>query len=128
MRRQVQEQKAYLAKLHETAKGALASLSGRSVARTQLGQHGCPSQSVAGQRERMLQSTERMAKTGERITQGRQQLLETEVCTTTLGCCTATLSRQVAGQGADAWDNGVLPWIGSRSRHIAEPSQPARGN
>ena len=34
---------------------------------------------IAGQRERMLKSTEKMDKTTDRIAQGRQQLAETEV-------------------------------------------------
>lgn len=36
-------------------------------------------QTSAGQRERLLQATDRLDKTSNRIQQGRQQLLETEV-------------------------------------------------
>jgi hypothetical protein len=36
-------------------------------------------QTTAGQRERLLTSTDRLDRTGGRIQQGRQQLLETEV-------------------------------------------------
>lgn len=38
-------------------------------------------QTSAGQRERLLQATDRLDRTTDRIQQGRQQLLETEVGT-----------------------------------------------
>lgn len=55
--------------------------SGGAAARAELGLVDDYSSTSAGQRERMLKSTERLAKTGDRIQQGRAQLLETEVLT-----------------------------------------------
>jgi hypothetical protein len=76
---QVREYKADLAKLQESSKGAAASASGGAAARAELGLHDDYSQTSAGQRDRLLQTTEKLGRTGDRITQGRQQLLETEV-------------------------------------------------
>lgn len=61
-------------------KAASISTSGGQAARAELGLGDDFYDTSAGQRERMLQSTERLNKTGDRIRQGRQQLLETEVC------------------------------------------------
>lgn len=79
---QVREYKADLAKLQESSKAAVGSASGGASARAELGLSEDYSQTSAGQRERLLQTTDKMGKTGERITQGRQQLLETEVSDT----------------------------------------------
>ena len=79
---QVREYKADLAKLQESAKAAGSAASGGAAARAELGLVDDYSQTSAGQRERLLQTTDKMGRTGERITQGRQQLLETEVSTT----------------------------------------------
>ena len=76
---QVREYKADLAKLQESGKGAAASASGGAAARAELGLHDDYAQSSGGQRDRLLHTTEKLGRTGERITQGRQQLLETEV-------------------------------------------------
>lgn len=76
---QVREYKADLAKLHESSRGAAASAPGGAAARAELGLHDDYTQTSAGQRERLLQTTDKLGRTGERITQGRQQLLETEV-------------------------------------------------
>ena len=76
---QVREYKADLAKLQESAKAAGSAASGGAAARAELGLVDDYSQTSAGQRERLLQTTDKMGRTGERITQGRQQLLETEV-------------------------------------------------
>ena len=54
-------------------------MSGGQAARAELGLGDDFYESSSGQRERMLQSTDRLNKTGDRIRQGRQQLLETEV-------------------------------------------------
>ena len=78
---QVREYKADLAKLQESAKSAGSAASGGAAARAELGLVDDYSQTSAGQRERLLQTTDKMGRTGERITQGRQQLLETEVST-----------------------------------------------
>lgn len=78
---QVKEYKADLAKLQESSKAAAGSASGGASARAELGLSDDYSQTSAGQRERLLQTTDKMGRTGERITQGRQQLLETEVST-----------------------------------------------
>ena len=78
---QVREYKADLAKLQESAKAAGSAASGGAAARAELGLVDDYSQTSAGQRERLLQTTDKMGRTGERITQGRQQLLETEVST-----------------------------------------------
>lgn len=75
---QVREYKADLAKLQESSKGAVGSAAGGASARAELGLSDNYSTTSAGQRERLLQTTDKMSKTGERITQGRQQLLETE--------------------------------------------------
>lgn len=61
-------------------KAASISTSGGQAARAELGLGDDFYETSSGQRERMLQSTERLNKTGDRIRQGRQQLLETEVC------------------------------------------------
>ncbi|CAL5224465.1 g7157 [Coccomyxa viridis] len=74
----VREYKADLAKLQESSKAAVGSASGGASARAELGLADDYGQTSAGQRERLLQTTDKMSKTGERITQGRQQLLETE--------------------------------------------------
>ncbi|BDA48337.1 Vesicle transport through interaction with t-SNAREs homolog [Coccomyxa sp. Obi] len=74
----VREYKADLAKLRESAQAAAASEPGGAAARAELGLADDYSQTSAGQRERLLQTTEKLGRTGERITQGRQQLLETE--------------------------------------------------
>ncbi len=76
---QVREYKADLATLQESSKAAAVVASGGASARAELGLSDNYSQTSAGQRERLLQTTEKMSRTGERITQGRQQLLETEV-------------------------------------------------
>ncbi len=52
---------------------------GGAAARMELGLGDDYYQTSSGQRERMLQTTERLGKTGDRIAQGRQQLMETEV-------------------------------------------------
>ncbi|GAB4817816.1 hypothetical protein N2152v2_004862 [Parachlorella kessleri] len=71
----VKEYKGDLAKLREDAKKAAAS---GADTRAELGLGDDYYQTSAGQRERLLQSTDRLEKTGSRIQQGRQQLLETE--------------------------------------------------
>jgi len=76
---QVREYKADLAKLRESAQGAAAAAPGGAAARAELGLGDDYSQTSAGHLERLLQTTEKLGRTGERITQGRQQLLETEV-------------------------------------------------
>ena len=63
---------------------------------------------VAGQRERMLKSTEKMDKTTDRIAQGRQQLAETEV-------------RCRADWAAGAATMGKASQIGPKARRGAEP-------
>ena len=88
---QVREYKADLAKLQESSKAAVGSASGGASARAELGLSEDYSQTSSGQRERLLQTTDKMSKTGERITQGRQQLLETEV-SKTFCLCTCGLS------------------------------------
>jgi len=60
-------------------KAASIGASGGQAARAELGLGDDFYATSSGQRERMLQSTEKLARTGDRITQGRQQLLETEV-------------------------------------------------
>lgn len=74
----VKDYKADLAKLRENAATASSQASGGAAARAELGLADDYSSTSAGQRERMLKSTDQMAKTGERIQQGRAQLLETE--------------------------------------------------
>ncbi|KAK9841953.1 hypothetical protein WJX81_000808 [Elliptochloris bilobata] len=74
----VREYKADVAKLRSGAQKAAAADSGGAAARAELGLGDDWEASGPGQRDRMLQTTERLERTGERITQGRQQLLETE--------------------------------------------------
>eukprot|EP00884_Botryococcus_braunii_P015255 jgi/Botrbrau1/2412/Bobra.0395s0040.1 len=74
----VKEYKADLAKLREDVRGAAAASSGGAAARAELGLADDFYSTSAGQRERVLNTTDRLSKTGDRIKQGRQQLLETE--------------------------------------------------
>ena len=60
-------------------KTASSSASGGQAARQELGLGDDFYATSSGQRERMLQSTEKLNRTGDRIKNGRQQLLETEV-------------------------------------------------
>ena len=60
-------------------RAAATAASGGAAARAELGLGDDFYATSSGQRERMLQSTEKLARTGDRINQGRQQLLETEV-------------------------------------------------
>lgn len=75
------EYKADLSKLREDARRAAAAggAGGGAESRAELGLAGDFYQTSAGQRDRLLNSTDRLTKTGDRIQQGRQQLLETEV-------------------------------------------------
>lgn len=59
-----------------------AWLSGGAAARAELGLTDNYYDTSAGQRERMLKTTEKLDKTTDRIQQGRAQLAETEVCLT----------------------------------------------
>lgn len=52
---------------------------GSAAARAELGLADNYYDTSAGQRERVLKTTEKLDKTGDRITQGRAQLAETEV-------------------------------------------------
>ncbi|PSC75220.1 Vesicle transport v-SNARE 13 [Micractinium conductrix] len=74
------EYKADLSKLREDARRAAAAggAGGGAESRAELGLAGDFYQTSAGQRDRLLNSTDRLTKTGDRIQQGRQQLLETE--------------------------------------------------
>lgn len=72
----VKEYKADISKLKDDAK--IAAASGADT-RAELGLADDYYQTSAGQRERLLQSTDRLEKTSNRIQQGRQQLYETEV-------------------------------------------------
>ncbi|KAK9823168.1 hypothetical protein WJX72_000784 [[Myrmecia] bisecta] len=74
----VKEYKADLLRLKEEAKTSAASASGGAAARAELGLSDDYYSTSAGQRERMLQTTQKLGKTSERIQQGRQQLAETE--------------------------------------------------
>ena len=73
--------------------------SGGAAARAELGLGGNFSTSSAGQRERMLGATGKLQQTGDRITQGRQQLLETEVGTHACACVPQNL--RTRGRFAD---------------------------
>ena len=64
---------------HMQVRAAATAASGGAAARAELGLGDDFYATSSGQRERMLQSTEKLANTGDRINQGRQQLLETEV-------------------------------------------------
>ena len=54
-------------------------ITGGAAARAELGLADNYYDTSAGQRERMLKTTDKLDKTGDRITQGRAQLAETEV-------------------------------------------------
>lgn len=74
------EYKADLLKLKEDARRATAAAGGGAAdTRAELGLAGDYYQTSAGQRDRMLNASDRLNKTSDRIQQGRQQLLETEV-------------------------------------------------
>jgi hypothetical protein len=90
---QVREYKADLAKLHESCLAAAGAAHGGDAARAELGLSDDYAQTSAGQRDRLLQTTEKLSRTGDRITQGRQQLLETEV-----GAC--LVASMLSGQPA----------------------------
>ncbi|KAK9858415.1 hypothetical protein WJX84_005747 [Apatococcus fuscideae] len=74
----VREYKADLQRIRTDLQSAGAAAPGGAAARAELGLGDDYYQTSSGQRERMLQTTERLGKTGDRIQQGRQQLLETE--------------------------------------------------
>lgn len=78
---QCKEYKADLGKLREDARRATAAggAGAAADARAELGVAGDFYQTSAGQRDRLLSSTDLLNKTSDRIQQGRQQLLETEV-------------------------------------------------
>lgn len=58
----------------------LSFSAGGAAARAELGLTDNYYDTSAGQRERMLKTTEKLDKTTDRIQQGRAQLAETEVC------------------------------------------------
>lgn len=74
----VKEYKADLGSLREQLKQAAATAGASDAARAELGLGGDYYSTSAGQRDRMLQSTERLQKTSERLQLGKQQLAETE--------------------------------------------------
>lgn len=59
-------------------KDVIACATGGAAARAELGLADNYYDTSAGQRERMLKTTEKLDKTGDRISQGRAQLAETE--------------------------------------------------
>lgn len=73
----VKDYRADLAKLKEGVKQAARGQPSADN-RAELGLGDDYYQTTAGQRERLLTSTDRLDRTGGRIQQGRQQLLETE--------------------------------------------------
>lgn len=75
----VKDYRADLAKLKADAARAAAGGGSGAAARAELGLGDDYYQTSAGQRERLLTSTQRLEKTSDRIHAGRQQLLETEV-------------------------------------------------
>lgn len=76
--RKVKEYKSDLKKITEDSKAAEGSTSGGAAARAELGLADNYYDTSAGQRERMLKTTEKLDKTSDRIAQGRAQLAETE--------------------------------------------------
>ncbi|KAL0025259.1 hypothetical protein WJX77_010944 [Trebouxia sp. C0004] len=77
--RKVKEYKADLKKITEDSRQAQGAASGGAAARAELGLADNYYDTSAGQRERMLKTTEKLDKTSDRISQGRAQLAETEV-------------------------------------------------
>ncbi len=75
----VKEYKADWGKLKEDARAAAVSASGGLAARAELGLSDEYYSTSAGQRDRLLQTTDKLQKTSDRIQEGRQQLLQTEV-------------------------------------------------
>lgn len=71
-------------------------------------------QTSAGQRERLLTATDRINKTGDRIQQGRQQLLETEVGASWLGCRVLRAKMCFAAQVCEVQSTGTLLQLGPR--------------
>lgn len=76
--RKVKEYKADLKKITEDSRQAQGAASGGAAARAELGLADNYYDTSAGQRERMLKTTEKLDKTSDRISQGRAQLAETE--------------------------------------------------
>eukprot|EP00891_Asterochloris_glomerata_P001854 jgi/Astpho2/1854/fgenesh1_pm.00038_%23_13_t len=76
--RKVKDYQADLRKISDDFKQAQGGAGGGAAARAELGLSDNYYDTSAGQRERMLKSTEKMDKTTDRIAQGRQQLAETE--------------------------------------------------
>ncbi|GBG00366.1 hypothetical protein Rsub_13125 [Raphidocelis subcapitata] len=74
----VKEYRADLGSLREQLKQAAATAGASDAARAELGLGGDYYSTAAGQRDRMLVSTERLQKTTERLQLGKQQLAETE--------------------------------------------------
>lgn len=74
----VKEYKADLASLRGQLQQASAAAGAGDLARAELGLAGDYYSTAAGQRDRMLASTERLQKTSERLQVGKQQLAETE--------------------------------------------------
>lgn len=72
----LKEYKADLSKLKEDLRAQ--SVAGDTLSRAELGLDADRFSSSAGQRERLLKTTDTLNRTSERITQGRQQLMETE--------------------------------------------------
>lgn len=74
----IKEYRADIGKLKEEAR-ALASNAAAAADRAELGLGDDYTSTSAGQRDRLLKTTDRMQMTSDRIKQGRTQLLETEV-------------------------------------------------
>lgn len=79
MMTKIKEYRADLGKLKDEAR-ALSSNAAAAADRAELGLGDDYLTASAGQRERLLKTTDRMQMTSDRIKQGRTQLLETEVC------------------------------------------------
>lgn len=125
---QVREYRADVAKLRERAREAAAADSGGAAARAELGLGDDWAASNAGQRDRMLRSTERLEQTGDRIKQGRQQLLETEARPHTPAQRTQTMSRRSWGLAA-VWliVREGAPALAALCRVLGKPDRQAQG-
>ena len=73
--------------MQSSPEDVIACATGGAAARAELGLADNYYDTSAGQRERMLKTTEKLDKTGDRISQGRAQLAETEASLSS--CCFA---------------------------------------
>lgn len=115
----IKEYRADLGKLKDEAR-ALSSNAAAAADRAELGLGDDYLTTSAGQRERLLKTTDRMQMTSDRIKQGRTQLLETEVRLLFLFRCKQQYD---TGAGRQHFARPALP----ATDHFAGAGHLARG-